>query len=128
MKRILLFVLVFLVLCIAGVYILVPKQLAVVSDITVHANREGVYRFLASDSNWKKWWPGAIKKGSTNSLCFTLEGYDFQLGQKLYNAIQLNLSKDGDSSAGLLRLIPFTNDSMPIFAISGFLFFAISAK
>jgi len=114
MKRILLFVLVFLVLCIAGVYILVPKQLAVVSDITVHANREGVYRFLASDSNWKKWWPGAIKKGSTNSLCFTLEGYDFQLGQKLYNAIQFNLSKNGDSSAGLLRLIPFTNDSMRV--------------
>src|SRR6476646_2377802 len=114
MKRILLFVLVFLVLCIAAVYILVPKQLAVESAVTVHANREGVYRFLASDSNWKKWWPGTIKKTSANSLCFTHDGYDFQLGQKLYNAIQLNVSKNGDSSAGLIRLIPFTNDSMRV--------------
>jgi len=114
MKRILLLVFLFLVLCIAAVYIIVPKQLAVASSITFHANREGVYRFLANDSNWQKWWPGTIKKTSTNSLCFMHEGYDLHLGEKLYNAIQLKLSNNRDSSAGLLRLIPFTNDSMRV--------------
>ena len=114
MKKILLFISVLLVLCIVGVYIFIPKKLIVSSVTTFRANREGVYRFLAKDENWQKWWPGTVKKTNANSLCFTYGDHDFQIREILYNAIGLNLTKDDDSSTGLLRLVPFTNDSLAV--------------
>jgi len=114
MKKILLIILIFLALCISSVYIFVPKKLVVSSVSSFHANREGVSRFLANDSNWKKWWPGTVTKTNDNLLSFTLDDYDFQVREVLYDAIRLRLIKNGDSSAGLVRLIPFTKDSMGI--------------
>ena len=114
MKKTLLIILTFLVLCIASVYMFVPKKLVVSSVSSFHANREGVHRFLANDSNWKKWWPGTVTKTSDNLLCFTLDDYDFQVREVLYDAIRLRLIKNGDSSAGFVRLIPFTNDSIRV--------------
>src|SRR5580765_3903450 len=107
MKKILLIILIFLALCIASVYIFVPKKIVVSSVSSFHANREGVSRFLAKDSNWKKWWPGTVTKTNDNLLCFTLDGCDFQIREVLYNAIRLRLIKNGDSSAGFIRIIPF---------------------
>lgn len=114
MKKILLLILIFLALCIASVYVFVPKKLVVSSVSSFHANREGVSRFLANDSNWKKWWPGTVTKTADNLLYFTLDDCDFQVREVLYNAIRLRLIKNGDSSAGFVRLIPFTKDSMGI--------------
>ena len=114
MKRILLFISILLVLCIAAVYIFIPKKLVVSGALSFHANREGVYRFLAKDTNWQKWWPGTVKKTGTNSLCFTYGGHDFQFREILYNAIRLNLVNDGDSSTGLLMLVPVTKDSLGV--------------
>jgi len=114
MKKILLIILIFLALCIVSVYIFVPKKLTVSSVSSFHANREGVSRFLAKDSNWNKWWPGTVTKTSDNLFYFTLDDYDFQVREVLYDAIRLRLIKNGDSSAGLVRLIPFTKDSMGI--------------
>jgi len=120
MKKILLVISIVLVLCVLAVYFFVPKKLFISSGVTFHANREGVYRFLAKDSNWQRWWPGTVKKTSTNSLCFTHEGYDFQIDETLYNAIRLKLVKNGDSAGGLLRFIPFTNDSIRVELLSEF--------
>jgi len=114
MKKILLFTSILLVLCIAAVYIFIPKKLVVSSALSFQANREGVYRFLAKDKNWQKWWPGTVKKTGTNYLCFTYGDHDFQFREILYNAIRLNLINDDDSSTGLLRLVPITNDSLGV--------------
>src|SRR5204862_7492866 len=87
MKKILLIILIFLALCSSSVYIFVPKKLVVSSVSSFHANREGVSRFLANDSNWKKWWPGTVTKTNDNLLSFTLHDYDFEVREVLYDAI-----------------------------------------
>ena len=53
-------------------------------------------------------------KPSDNLLNFTLDDCDFQVREVLYDAIRLRLIKNGDSSAGFVRLIPFTNDSIRV--------------
>jgi len=114
MKKILLIILIFLALCVASVYMFVPKKLVVSSVSSFHANRQGVHRFLAEDSNWKKWWPGTVTKTSDNLLGFTVDGCDFEVREVLYDAIRLRLIKNGDSSTGFVRLIPLTKDSVRV--------------
>jgi len=62
MKKIFLFISIFLILCIAAVYIFVPRKLFVSSGLSFHANRDGLHRSLADDTNWKKWWPGTVTR------------------------------------------------------------------
>ena len=114
MKKILLLISIFLIVCIAAVYIFIPKKSVALSTLSFHANRDAVSRFLSVDSNWKKWWPGTVTKTNDISTVFTYKGYDFQVQEMLYGAIRLKFFKNGDSSDALLRLIPINNDSMQI--------------
>ena len=112
MKKILLSILVFLALCIAAIYVFIPKKLVASGALSFRGNSDGLLRSLAETDNWKKWWPGTVKKAITDSLHFTHDGYDFRVRKVLYNAIQLKVSQGGDSSDGLLQIIPFNYDSM----------------
>ncbi len=118
MKKIILFISIFLIICIAAVYIFFPKKLFLSSALSFHANGDGLYRSLAEDINWKKWWPGTVTGTDNNSLRFTHDNCDFQVRKLLYSAIQLTLIKNGDSSDGLLRIIRFNNDSIRIELLS----------
>jgi hypothetical protein len=118
MKKILLFISIFLVLCIAAIYIFFPKKLVVSSALSFHANGDGLYRSLADGNNWTKWWPGTVTKTSGKLSSFRHNDYDFYVREILYNAIQLTIIKNGDSSKGLLRIIPFNNDSIRVELLS----------
>jgi hypothetical protein len=118
MKKILLFISIFLALCISAIYIFIPKKMVVSGALSFHANSDGLLRSLAKKGNWEKWWPGTVSKTSNNSLRFTHDDYDFQVREILYNAIQLKLIRNGDSSDGLLRIIPFNNDSIRVELLS----------
>ena len=114
MKKILLFISIFVALCIAAVYIFIPKKLVVSSALSFRGNSDGLLRSLAENNNWKKWWPGSVTKAISDSLHFTHDGYDFRVRKVLYNAIQLKVTQEGDSSDGLLQIIPINYDSMRI--------------
>ena len=114
MKRIFLGLTVFLFLLIATVYAFIPGKLTVSSASSFKANQESVYRFLINDSNWQKWWPGTISKSSRGSLLFRYKDYDFQIGQIFYNVIQLKIGKDNNSSSSLLKIIPYSVDSIGV--------------
>ena len=118
MKKILLFISIFLVLCIAAIYTFFPKKIVVSSALSFHANSDGLYRSLTDGNNWTKWWPGTVTKTSDKSSYFSHDDYDFYVREVLYNAIQLTIIKNGDSSEGLLRLIPFNNDSIRVELLS----------
>ena len=118
MKKFFLFILVILALCIASVYIFIPKKMVVSGALSFRANSDGLLRSLAEKGNWKNWWPGTVAKAGNGSLRFTNGDYDFQVREILYNAIQLKLFHRDDSSDGLLRIIPFNNDSMRIELLS----------
>jgi len=114
MKKIVLAILLVLVLFIAVVYVFIPNSLTISSAASFHANRDGVYRFLSDENNWQKWWPGSISKTAGDSIQFRYEDCDLRIEEILYNAVELKVSKNSDTSLALFKLVPFTNDSIGI--------------
>src|SRR6266550_3223394 len=114
MKRIFVGVIISLVLLLAAVYIFIPGKLIISSSSSFSANREGVYRFLINDSNWQKWWPGTISKSSIGSFLFRYIDCDFQIGNILYDVIQLKFGENNDSYDGTLKVVPFSIDSIGV--------------
>ena len=114
MKRILLFSLGLIIITLVFVYAFMPQKLTISSASSFNANREGVYRFLVNDSNWQKWWPGTTLKSSKGSFLFRYKGYDFQIGKILYDVIQLKLGDNKDSSGSLLKVVPYSIDSIGV--------------
>jgi hypothetical protein len=114
MKKILISLLFAIVLLVAGIYIFIPGQLKVSSSVTFHSNREGVSRFLTTDSNWITWWPGKASKNSKGENIFTCKDYDFQITKILYHAFELNFNKNNKSSGSLLKIISLKTDSIGI--------------
>jgi len=118
MKKTVLSILIFLALCIGAVYIFIPKKMGVSGALSFRANSDGLFRSLAEESNWKKWWPGIVTETSNNAFRLTHDHYDFKVREILYNAIQLTVIQGSDSLDGLLRIIPFNNDSMRLELLS----------
>jgi hypothetical protein len=114
MKKILISLFVVILLIVAGIYIFIPRQLKVSSSVTFQSNREGVSRFLTTDSNWNKWWPGKASKNSKGENIFTYKDYDFQITKILYHAFELTLNKNNKSSGSLLKIVSFKTDSIGI--------------
>jgi hypothetical protein len=113
MKKLVLIVLTLVVFLFAAVYIFIPEKFVITSTASFHANREGVYRFLISDSNWTKWWPGTVSK-NTNSRLFNYKGFEFKIEEVLYDQIRLILIDDDDSVGVSLSVFQFSKDSMGV--------------
>ncbi|HEV8286522.1 MAG TPA: hypothetical protein VGQ09_19570 [Chitinophagaceae bacterium] len=114
MKRISWIVLILLFVLVAAAYASIPGKITVSSVSSFGANREGVYRFLINESNWKKWWPGSVSKGSNGSLLFRYEGYDFQIEKIFYDVIQLKFRSNKNSFGSFLKVIPYAIDSIGV--------------
>jgi hypothetical protein len=74
MKKWLVGILVILVCFTAFVYFFIPNTMTISQDISVKANREGLYRNLSDEKNWSEWWPGN-KTGPGSSGHYNL-GYN----------------------------------------------------
>jgi len=114
MKKILFAILITVLLIIAGIYIFIPKKLKVSSAISYTANAEAIFRFLAADSNWKKWWPGEISNDNNAKKIFTYSGYDFHINKILYQAYELILSGKQENDTALMKIILLSKDSTRI--------------
>ena len=113
MKRIFFGLLGLLIILLTALYALVPKKIVIGASTSFSANRDGVYRFLLDDSNWHKWWPGTVK-GEAGNLILQHNAHHFQIKKIEYNAIQLDLKTNDQSLGCLLKLVPYSTDSMGI--------------
>ncbi len=112
MKKGLIFLLVLLVLVVGAIYIFIPNQLRVSRELLLNANSFGVYRSLADENTWNKWWPN---NASSNSTALpVLDGYQFEVRNKLFKTLEVGLKgQDRDYSSGIL-FIPLEHDSSAI--------------
>jgi hypothetical protein len=113
MKRILIGLLLCVVILLAAVYALFPEKYVIATSSSFSANRDGVYRFLLSDSNWQKWWPGTLK-GQQGTVILQYNAYRFQIEKIEYGALQLDAKTNDSSVECLLKLVPYSIDSMGI--------------
>jgi hypothetical protein len=114
MRKLLLFLGGLIILSLVFVYAFIPEKLTISSASSFNANREGVYRFLINDSNWKKWWPGTTSESNKEAFVLRYKGYDFQIEQIFYDVIQLKLRDNKDSFGCLLKVVPYSIDSIGV--------------
>ena len=112
MKKGLIFLLVLLVLVVGAIYIFIPNQLRVSRELLLNANSFGVYRSLADENTWNKWWPG--NDSSKSTALPELDGFQFEVRNKLFKTLEVGLKGQGqDYSSGIL-FIPLEHDSSAI--------------
>src|ERR1051325_12124695 len=85
------------VLLLAGIYIFVPGKLTVSSAISLGANREGIYRSLVNNKDWRKWWPGKTDTTDGGANQWTFGDIRFKIDSILYDAIRLQTTTHGRS-------------------------------
>jgi hypothetical protein len=89
MKKTGIVVVVLLLLVLAGVYLFIPNKIQFSHTLTVAANREALFRNLADNENWGKWWPGE-KPDATGQ--FFLNGVHYQIQDVKTLSIPLSVS------------------------------------
>lgn len=120
MKRVIVAIVIVFILLVAGTYIFIPQKLKISSAITYQANGEGVFRFLITDSNWGKWWPGKISTDTGSKKIFSYSGYNYGIHKIRYHSFELALSKEENSYNGLLKVVSFEKDSVGIEIVTEF--------
>jgi hypothetical protein len=114
MKKIFTGIVIIVLILFALSWYLIPAKLTISSAASYHANKEAVYRFLISDSNWHKWWPGTASKNDNGTWSFRYDDYTIQIEKVMYDAIRLKLETNKSSRGSLLRVVPYAIDSLGI--------------
>jgi hypothetical protein len=106
MKKTLTGLVLLLVLLVAAVYLFIPGKLSMEATVTINAPLPGVYRSLADNNNWSKWWPGPTPSTYNNQTYFTRE--------KIYNLIEIDISSNKDTINSRMNLISIKGNSMTL--------------
>lgn len=120
MKKALVYVLVLIIALIAAIYIFIPNKLNVVREVLVNANSFGVYRSLADENAWHKWWPvrpghpGGPNKSTTNSTLPEYDGYQFEVRNQLFKTLEVGIKGNGKEYSSGILFIPLEHDSSAI--------------
>jgi hypothetical protein len=104
-----------LLLFLLSCFFLIPAKIIVVRSVTAKANINGVYRFLESDSNWKKWWPEQYSTAVGPTVALPESGeFKFIKTKPGYNSFEIVIEKNGEAIPSLLHLVSHGNDSIKI--------------
>ncbi|HEY0434853.1 MAG TPA: hypothetical protein VGC95_13350 [Chitinophagaceae bacterium] len=118
-KKILLSLFILLLLIVAGSYLLIPGGIRISSSMWLKANSQPLFHSLQHRDDWNKWWPPAAGAHASDSSqaeapdsSWEYDGFRFRLAQEFYNAFQLSVRHGHDSFPAVLKIVPFTTDSM----------------
>jgi hypothetical protein len=106
MKKIIIILLTFAALAIAGIFIFIPSKIKVSSVNVVLANDLAAHRILMNEANWAKWWP--------NEKVFQLDQTRFTLTQKMLSGFELEISGKDKPVVSRLMIIPMVSDSITL--------------
>jgi len=119
MKKVLIIFGIVVVLVLTSAWLFIPGKLQITTSASYLANSRGVFDFLSTDSNWKKWWPGRPTTEVKNKMGYNLSGYDFYIDKILYQAYEIMLSGKQESYSALMKIILLSNDSTRIDLTTG---------
>jgi hypothetical protein len=114
MKKILLFLIIALLLCISAVYLLIPNRISVSEKTIVNANQEALLRKMGNTTNWQNWWPGEKMTGSQkNDLLFN--SYQYEITDQKTLSIPVLISKPGFKTLTEFTFIAINTESTTVF-------------
>lgn len=116
MKKLLIIILSLVILLSASSYIFIPSTLQISKADYAQCNVYGADRVLNNKSTWVKWWPensaAPPNKDSSNTKSFFYNGFNYQLSQKYYNAIEVQMRTKHSIIDSRIALIKIKNDSV----------------
>jgi hypothetical protein len=114
MRKWLLVVIAIILLLVAGVYLLLPKQHVVASFALVGAGQNSVYRCLSDKSCLQNWWydSAAQKAGATAPL--QKEGYQFQFVPQLGNVVTVQIKEGATLIPSSMAIMALQADSAAV--------------
>jgi len=111
MKKWLIGLVLLIVIISAAVFIFIPAQLTVSKISLMKANSNATMRILNNETEWNKWWPG--KKAEKNTFLKkqypSFDGYTYQITNRLYNAVEVNMKSEKDVYKAKVVIIPFSD-------------------
>ncbi|MBC7826116.1 MAG: hypothetical protein H7122_00105 [Chitinophagaceae bacterium] len=111
MKKWLIGLLLVIGLAVGSSYFFIPDRLKISKHVIINNNQQGVFRFLADEDNWEKWWPD---NGATEASILKHGDFEFQIKQVLHNAFEINLASNNVNTSSLLQIFSHAIDSINI--------------
>jgi effector-binding domain-containing protein len=111
MKKWIVWFIVILVLGVASIYIFIPAKIVITNISSAEATIPGEFRYISQEENWEKWWHDADGKSHMKGEPFTYGTNEFRITRKSYNAVGIDIRKDGVDIPSFLNLISYTIDS-----------------
>lgn len=109
MKKVLTIAVVILLLLVAGVYLLIPRQITDTHYVKFKSTPGAAERFLAQKDKWKAWWPGTVNADGS----FSYNEYTYlQSVPPLPNMVNIDMSNKSDSVSGRITILPLSKDSV----------------
>lgn len=97
-------------LSIVFVYLIIPDTIQLTEIVKVQVNEKAGIRSLMNESEWKKWWPSYSSNKSNEDL-FRYDNYNFYLGKKYFEGVEMEIAKDKKVYSSMLRILPLKSDS-----------------
>ena len=111
MKKWIVWFFVILILGVASIYIFIPAKIVITNISSAEATITGEFRYISQEENWEKWWRDDDGKSHLKGKPFTYGANEFRITRKSYNAVGINIRKNGADIPSFLNLISFTIDS-----------------
>jgi hypothetical protein len=113
MKKWLLFVVVIIGILITSSYVFFPKSVIDSNIINMHCNTNSLNRYIMTEKQWKKWWPGTYTTDSSSQgTAFDYNGYKYYIREFKYNAIDIEMQRKDLEIDGTIYFIPIPPDSV----------------
>jgi hypothetical protein len=115
MKKWFYFFLLALGLVLASIYVFIPKKIVLSAGAAAGCTQTASYRFLCDQTNWKKWWPGAVfppnGKDSAQAALFVFEEDTFELRGTAPSLGNISIGTKGCLLQSLVHVLSLPNDS-----------------
>lgn len=97
-------------LSIAFVYLIIPDTIHLTEIVKIHGNEKAGNRSLTNEIEWKKWWPSYSSNKSNQDL-FRYNNYNYHIGNKDFEGVEMEITKDKKGYSSILRILPLKSDS-----------------
>src|SRR5882757_8625122 len=111
MKKWFIVVLLLLLTALAAIYIFIPRRLHISSIGYTGCTPAAAFRFVGDESKWRQWWP-VQQPGAASGSAFVYNGDVYQISKKMYNNLDVSITRGSTIIASRIALLPLPADSL----------------
>lgn len=105
-----------LILCVAGIYVFIPSQVAFSKVAIMKAKLNVANRFLMDQNRWGEWFPAASRTmpASADANGYKYKDHFYAIARTMMNTAEVTISNEQTSLKSLVNMISLYEDSVAI--------------